>query len=433
VRTDAVAASLNIVISEAEILLGLTRHLNAYAHGPARAALAQLEFAGQILEMAVRLRGSGVSPGRRVVAIGLEAGIAKRRLVQEVLPVLQSLSLIEFQQNHDNKLLSVTEQIPPLPILLNLAESILDIVQPDSEERAIVTILDATTKMPITRDSALEEGSAVSSERAANRALDLMEALHLVKVIRAKETPDVVFNPNVWSSDVNYSSVATRAEDSTVRAALSGLIEEIDASPGIPQASVTSTDRKWIDYAVSQGLVQRSIVATSDGNEQAFLFTPHMGKSAFGSPHGFDPSGHVRLLIGSMVYAKSFAHIRLNYPAVFLRKLIREGEAGDASSIGSDYPMLETAGIVRVERADRYYKLVLLQSDVAEEALDYLNDPADSDSFGARGLRDQRKYVHPERERARVELARAAEPNTQETQRIISDLRQVAGNRHFGR
>ena len=383
--------------------------------------------------MAVRLRGSGVSPGRRVAAIGLEAGIATRRLVQEVLPILETLGLIECQTNSDNELLLVTEQIPPVPILLDLADSILEIAQPDPEERAIIAILDATTKMPLTRDSALEEGSTQSSERAARRALDLAAALHLVKAIRAEDCQDVVFNPNVWSSDVNYSGVAARAEDPTVRAALSGLLEEINASPGIPQNSVTSTDRKWIDYAVSQGLVQRSIVATSDGKEQAFLFTPHMGKSAFSSPHGVDPSGHVRLLIGSMVYAKSFANFRLNYPAVFLRKLIREGEAGDASSIGSDYPMLETAGIVRVERADRYYKLVLLQSDVAEEALEYLDDPTDAGTTGAKGLRDQRNYVHPEKERARVELARTAEPNVRETERIIADLRQVAGGRHFGR
>lgn len=174
-------------------------------------------------------------------------------------------------------------------------------------------------------------------------------------------------------------------------------------------------------------------MATSEGKERAFLFTPHMSRSAFNSSHGIDPSGHVRQLIGSMVYAKNFANFKLVQPAVFLRKLIRVGEAGDASSIGSDYPMLETAGIVRVEPAERYHKLVLLQADIAEQAVSYLEDPPSTDEGNIRGLRDQRKYVHPERERAQVSVARAADTTPAETRRILAALRQEAGRRGYGR
>ena len=178
----------------------------------------------------------------------------------------------------------------------------------------------------------------------------------------------------------------------------------------------------------------RSVVQTTEGAECAFLFTPHMGRNAFEAPTGADPSGHVRQLIGSMVFAGSYASYRLSSPTRFLRKLIRNGEAGDASNIGTDYPMLETAGIVRVEPGSNYYKFVLLQSDVAEEAISYLDDHGD-DSQATLGLRDQRLYRQPEAERAkqRVSLAHTADSPPAETARLMAALRQAVGQRRYGR
>jgi hypothetical protein len=68
-------------LTDPELILGLSRHLGTYQVGAAHAALAQLEFAGRVYEMAWRLRGSGLSPIRRVAAIGLEAGIPSRQLI----------------------------------------------------------------------------------------------------------------------------------------------------------------------------------------------------------------------------------------------------------------------------------------------------------------------------------------------------------------
>jgi hypothetical protein len=239
----------------------------------------------------------------------------------------------------------------------------------------------------------------------------------------------------VWSADTDYSAAALLAEDGTVRAALSGLIEEISASAGLPQDNVRSADQKWVNYAVAHGLALRSIVQTTDGEERAFLFTPHMGRSAFSAATGADPSGHVRQLIGSMVFARTYANVRLWSPTQFLRKLIRNGEAGNASSIGTDYPMLETAGIVRVEPAANFYKFVLLQSDVAEQAIEYLDSEGSGDSPSEVGLRDQHTYRQPEAERAllQVSVARTAESTPAETRRLIAALRQEVGQRRYGR
>jgi hypothetical protein len=135
-----------------------------------------------------------------------------------------------------------------------------------------------------------------------------------------------------------------------------------------------------------------------------------------------------------MVYAATFARFRLDSPGAFLRALIRDGEAGDASPIGTDYPMLETAGIVRVvpgSTANRF-RFELLQADVAEEALGLLNDRRDTDAaaLNRSGLRGQRSYVHVEKERAR--LAHEADVDDDHRRRLLAALRDTTARRSFG-
>ncbi|MEU7881142.1 hypothetical protein [Microbispora bryophytorum] len=425
---------MKALLSTAELLLGLSRHISAYGMSPEKAALGNVEFAGHALGMVVRLRGSGTSSIARVVTLALDANISKRVLVKEVLPTLEALELVELIKDKEGEVVAVNDRIPPLEELPRIAESLLATVRPEPVEKAILKLLQETTRMPLTLHQAVEVGAEVSDEEAANQAISYLKALHLCTSQRSDEGIEVLYNPNIWSSDVDYSYAALQAEDGRVRAALSGLMEEVSNSAGLPQDEVTSAEKRWIDFAVAHGLIHRSLVQTSTGEQRAFLFTPHMGKNAFDNPIGVDPSGHVRQLIGSMVFAHKYASNRLWSPTRFLGSLIRHGEAGDATNIGTDYPMLETAGIVRVERATNYYKFVLLQPDIAQEAVNYLED-AGTSSSRAGLLRDQRRYYAPEKERAvkSVQLAKVADTEPGETARLMAALRQEIGQRRYGR
>jgi hypothetical protein len=421
-----------ILITTAEILVGLSRHLGAYGSSQPKADLGQLEFAGHILEIAIRVRGSGVSSPERIVALGLDAGIAKRTILKELLPALESLGLVALERNEKGILRSVSEQVPPLEQLLARADDILEVAIPEPLERMVMTVLRETTLMPITRNTALEACAPLGPEELARRAIEDLQSLHLCSLQYSADGEEVLFNPNVWAVDRDHSRAALRAEDGVVRTALSGLLEEVSGTAGLPEEAVTSTEKKWIDYAVSQGLLLRSLVTTTTGEERSFLFSPHMGRSTFDAPTGADPSGHVRQLIGSMVFANRYASNQLFAPTTFLSKLIRNGEAGDASNIGTDYSMLETSGIVSVEPGDRYYKFVLLQADVAEQALTYLED-TDTNSTAAGKLRGQRRYLQPELERARrlVQPSKDALPSAGATGDILAALRQEMGRRRY--
>lgn len=416
------------MLSDAELILGLSRHVGTYAASPAKAALEQLEFAGRVFELAWRLRGSGVSSVQRVAAIGIEAAVGPRGLFGEVLPALQTLGWLDIRKDDDGKPLAVDERIPAPGELIKLADQVLDVVHPTALERAALILLRETSRQPLTREAAMQACSETADDKVVEDALRHVVAIKLVREVVTDDGASVVFNPNIWVGDDEMAQAALKVEDANVRAAVGALIEEVAVEPGLPQDSVTSTEQRWIDFAVAHGLVQRSLVVTSEGKERAFLFTPHLTRDPFGVGQG-DPSGHVRQLVGSMIYAATFARYKLEDPAAFIRRLIKDGEAGDASPIGTDYPMLETAGIVRVQPAERYFKLELLQPDIAERAVVFLEGRGRGPSMKAEGLRAQRSYRHLERERASI--AHETPIDDEEAKRLISALRDVTARRTF--
>lgn len=422
------------MISDAELLLGLWRHLSAYAVNSSVAKLDGLAFAGRVYEMAWRLRCSGVSSAARGGAIAIEASIPPRQLRTEILPVLQTLGWIELQWAN-GELAAITETVPAPAELISLAPSVLAIAQPSAVERASIRVLRATTIQPLESSAAIDAAMAdeTVSEADAEAAVDVLSAVSLVRKVKDDDDRTAVFNPNVWVNDGAVTKAALRTEDARVRSEVGSLIEEVANQPGLPESQVRSTETRWIDFAVSHGLVQRSVVQTSDGSDQRFLFTPHLARDPFGG-ESRDPSGHARQLVGSMVYAATFAEYKLRSPYAFVRRLIQDGEAGDASPIGTDYPMLETAGIIRVVPGSREgkFRLHLLQADVAEETLKILG----SRESGGRStgpfegtLRDQRSYTHLERERAK--LANEAPEADADRRRLMSALRDTTARRGF--
>lgn len=424
------------MLDDAELLLGMSRHLSAYGISSAHAALDSIQFAGQVYELAWRLRNAGLSPAGRIEAISIEAAIGRRILLREVLPTLEQLGWIECRYDDQQRLLSVDAFIPPPGDLVAAAPGLLDIVAATPVQRAALALLRATTLQPLEESSALDAAASFGDE-VAIEGLRHLQAIQLVRKVTGDDGRTVVFNPNVWAGNEDaVMRAALRAEDAGARANVGALLDEVAQSPGIPEVHVTATDKRWIDFAVSIGLIQRSVVQTTGGDEQRFLFSPHMGRDPFGTAAN-DPSGHVRQLVGSMIYASTFAATnKLRSPGAFLYKLIRDGVAGDVPEIGEDYPMLETAGTIRVVPGSwqNSYQMELLQSDVAEKALAILDARGQSRTPGSEpppALGDQRSYTHLEKERAR--LAQAPVADEADTRRLVDALRDTARRSAGGR
>jgi len=424
------------ILTDAELVLGLSRHLAAYQMGPERAALEQLEFAGWVFDVSFRLRGSTTSSAHRVQAIGLEVGLGPRSL-KDVVSTMEALDWLSVVRDQEGRPLSVAESIPPPGDLVDTAPRLLNVLMVGAVEFAALALLRATTLQPLLVDDALHMAATATgvngSAESATAALRHLTYTGLVRCVTVDDGRKVLYNPNIWTQGDSIAQAALKAADARATAEVTALLQELAANPGLPELHVKSTEGKWVSFAISQGLVQRSVIQTSDGTERGFLFTPHLGRDPFGGTAG-DASGQVRQLVGSMIYAATFAKYKLNAPDVFLQALINRGIAGNVSSIGTDYPMLEKAGIVRVVEGSRVgrFRLELLQPQVAEDALKLLTvrEESSGDQADVAALRAQRSYIHVERERAR--LALTTDVDEVEQARLLAALREIPVNRMMG-
>ncbi|WP_223256925.1 hypothetical protein [Arthrobacter globiformis] len=355
----------------------------------------------------------------------------------DVVKTLEALGWVDVHRDAKGEATAVVETIPAPNDLVAASERVLNVLMAGPMERAALAVLRATTIQPLVMTDVLDaayaaEGVSSLPETAEDAVRHLMHT-GLVREVLADDGRTVLYNPNVWTQGDAVIRSALKAADAHGTKEVGALLEELATNPGMPESQVTSTEKKWINFAVSQGLVQRSVIQTSEGQERGFLFTPHLGRDPFGGTAG-DASGQVRQLVGSMIYAATFAAYRLRDPAVFLRALINRGIAGNASSIGTDYPMLEKAGIVRVVdgHSSNRYQLELLQTDVAEDALKVLTAREASGSGGhnAASLEGQRSYVHVDRERAKIALT--TDRDQAEEARLIAALREVPARRSMG-
>jgi hypothetical protein len=184
------------VFSDAQLVLGLSRHLSAYSISSAHAALESLQFAGQVYEMAWRLRYAQVSSVQRIQAIGIEAKIGPRILDQQILPTLQQLGWVQCQRDPAAALVSVAAFIPPDAALLTSVDRLLDLVAATPVQRAALAVLAATSLQPLERTAALQ-ASATFGDEAAEEALRHLTNINLVRQVRGDDARDVVFNPNL--------------------------------------------------------------------------------------------------------------------------------------------------------------------------------------------------------------------------------------------
>ena len=97
-----------------------------------------------------------------------------------------------------------------------------------------------------------------------------------------------------------------------------------------------------------------------------------------------------KLFVAHVLYGHRYAswgHGRIRDPLVLVRALIERGAVGPATSISHEYPLLESKGIVRVERgSDGRGMLKLIKKDVARDSLDLLGQAlADGEGAGGEG------------------------------------------------
>lgn len=98
---------------------------------------------------------------------------------------------------------------------------------------------------------------------------------------------------------------------------------------------------------------------------------------------------------------------RIRSPVVLVNALLHRGAVGPASNIGTDYHLLEAAGIVRVDPANGRSMLRMVKPEIVSDGLDLLrrmvgdsSDELDASALG--DLRPPRAFMSPEADRLSI-------------------------------
>jgi hypothetical protein len=135
-----------------------------------------------------------------------------------------------------------------------------------------------------------------------------------------------------------------------------------------------TTNSRLLVGAQKVGLIDAARVATTGGTVREFAFSPTLERMLGAGTT--DVVHERKLFVAHILYGHRYAawsEGRIRDPLVLVRALINRGEVGPATSISNQYPLLESKGIVRVERqGGGRGMLKLIKKDVAKDSLELL-------------------------------------------------------------
>ena len=129
--------------------------------GLSKAALGQVECAGQLFDLAFRLRQSGLNSPDRVAAIATEAGISPI-LLRTLIPFGEQLGWWTVARDADLTPISVTEVVPAPADLVQETDKVLRVVGVTDVEKAALVLLRETTLRPMLKNDAPAEASPLT-------------------------------------------------------------------------------------------------------------------------------------------------------------------------------------------------------------------------------------------------------------------------------
>jgi hypothetical protein len=181
--------------------------------------------------------------------------------------------------------------------------------------------------------------------------------------------------------------------------------EQATTRPGLAISTVEA-DRRILAGARRVGLLQAATVKSTGQASQTYLFSPLIDRED-DTLRTTEALHERKLFVAHIMFGHERAAAgrgRIRSPVVLVNALLQRGEVGPATNIGTDYHLLEAAGIVRVEAVGGRSILRMVKSEIVSDGLDLLrrmvgdsSDDLDPSALG--DLRPPRTFLTPEADR----------------------------------
>lgn len=370
------------------------------------------------MDLAARLRrrGEGLT-STEVLAFASLVGLDQADLVMWTLPLLDGNGVIAADIRN-GEIRRVDEFVGVAAPFLEQVAGVWQALNPPEEEECALESVDLAAHAPMAKSdhfAALE--AAGFPDHIRESALHALAALSLVQ--RAKSEAlgeDVIYNEYVWGDTAISIANFLKGLPPDERDILTTLSSYALEQPGSPATSVGAIDQDIMRGARKVGFLDPATVVTRAGRSESFIFSPAL-ENELAARNTSDSLHERKLFVAHIMFGHHFGFPgtgRIISPRVLVRALLNRGTVGPATAITTDYPLLESHGIVRVRPSGfgKQSYLELVKEDVVKDALDLLEtsslgtDPDLASDDPLTSLWLPGSFVGPEDERAKAPTLR---------------------------
>jgi len=336
------------------------------------------------------LRGRGVLKEGELVRIAKAQKIGSHRLKTSIVPTLSKLRSDRIVVT-SGKQLFLEEHLDSAAHLYDVVGQVWEMLEPSLVERAAIYVLQHTFVMPRmqSEEIALLNKSGLGDEDA-EEGLGVAKSFRIIQPFSGKGLDEpILFNPYIWRANQHKIARAVSQLPPGEKKAVENTLESVAKWQALPLGAVRIGD-DLLATAHSVGLIDLVEVNTGTGDKKNFVFTPHLTTHPDVTRLADDLLNDVRAVLACVSYGEHYSRIsRLGGSGRektinTLRKLLRMGEAGDATAIGVDYSLLEERGIIIAKPTSTppggRYSMELLREEPVRIALRVIEDSVRSAS-----------------------------------------------------
>ena len=301
--------------------------------------------AGRVARLLVSLQGQDIISMSALESIAhQQAHINALELQKAYLPLFSEWGFLRVYTDR------VEENITSRSVLLEKVGKWWEESNPSPTEKLAVDLFDKAAMSPIPADTA-EKIMSNYTEKAGTIAMVHLSQSGLVDKFNYNDA-GWFYSPEVFGE--NYPTTIKYLENQTTgkRAQIWATIEKVLNDEGLPHDTLkTQTDELMINQITGAGLLMGYPLSIS-GKNCPFYFTPDV-RNRYDREGRGDKFELIKSGVAHFQYAHRLAELatgKLKFsPSVLLDKLLENGNAGNATAIGTDYDLLLKKGLIKIE------------------------------------------------------------------------------------
>ena len=380
------------------------QHRDKITDPAARAEVEILLLTGRAMDFAARVQGH-----HTLVALTHDlvhryakyAGIGSHELTTVVLPALKRAGLVDYSQDLQGRIIRFEEFVGVTATVTEQTVQLLNSLSPQRSDMAFLHSVEVGAIAPLAMSQHLQEVVKRSfTDEEAEQALRLTRAVRLNLTMPSAELNEpIVFSPYVWGTKQLSLARFLANLPPGERDALLGMSEQVLTTPGL-HASKLAASPGIIRSAHNAGLIQAASVQSTTGAGSTYVFSPLLETedNELTTTEAFHQR---KLFVAHILFGHEKADPdlgRIFSPTVLVNALVRKGRVGPATNIGTDYYLLEMAGVVAVEPADDDKAFLrLVKPEIASAGLQWIRRITDPSGTGEITLSQQpARFIKPE-------------------------------------